>query len=89
LISFSSFNKSRTAGQDLRQGTVFDAMIVIANEIVGSWRRTFKKGTVVIEIAPFAPLTPAQAAAIAAAARRFGDFLEMPVVTVDRSTGEA
>jgi hypothetical protein len=89
LIGFSSFNKSRTGGQELRQGIIFDSMIVTGGRIVGSWRRTFKKGIVVIEIAPFAPLTPAQEAAIAAAARRFGGFLGMPVVTEDRAAGEA
>jgi hypothetical protein len=56
---------------------------------VGSWRRTFKNRAVVTEIAPFAPLTAGQEAAIAAAARRFGDFLGMPMVVVDRSKERA
>jgi hypothetical protein len=88
LIGFSSFDKSRTGGQDVGQGIVFDSVIVFGNQIIGSWRRTFKKGAVVIEIAPFSPLTDAQKAAIAAAAQRFGDFLQMPVVAMDRSVGE-
>lgn len=79
LIGFSSFDKSRTGGQAISQKVVFDSMIVIGGQIVGSWRRIFKKGAVVIELAPFAPLTAAEDAAIAAAAQRYGDFVGMPV----------
>jgi hypothetical protein len=79
LIGFSSFDKSRTGGQAISEKIVFDSTIVIGGQIVGSWRRTFQKGVVVIELAPFAPLTAAQDAAIATAAQRYGDFVGMPV----------
>jgi hypothetical protein len=80
VIGFSSFDKSRTGGQDVGGNAVFDSMIVIGGQIVGSWRRTFKKGAVVIELAPFAPLTAAEGEAVAIAAERYGKFVGMPVV---------
>lgn len=79
LIGYSSFGKSRAGGQDIGGKILFDAMVMIGGRIAGSWRRTIKKGEVAIEIAPFAPLSTAQDAAIAAAAQRFGTFVGMPV----------
>ena len=55
------------------------ATIVIGGRVVGSWKRSFKKGTVVVELAPFAPLTSADAEAVNAAQRRYGEFLGLPV----------
>jgi hypothetical protein len=80
LVGFSAFDKLRSGGQDLRNKVVFDPRIVSGGRITGSWRRTFKKGAVVVEVAPFGPLMPKENDAIAAAAQRYGDFLGMPVV---------
>jgi hypothetical protein len=79
LVGFSSFDKSRKGEQDGRN-LVFDSTMVIGGKVVGTWKRTFKKGAVVIELARFAPLTAAEGEAIAAAAQRYGEFLDMPVV---------
>ncbi|HEX6292593.1 MAG TPA: winged helix DNA-binding domain-containing protein [Herpetosiphonaceae bacterium] len=79
LVGFSSFDKSRRGGQEISPKIVFDATIVIGGRVVGTWRRAFKKDTVEIEIAPFAARTDAEDAAIVAAARRYGDFVGMPV----------
>ena len=49
--------------------------MVIGGQGVGSWRHTFKKGAVVIEVAPFAPLTAAEWEAATAAAQRYGEFV--------------
>jgi len=78
LVGYSAFDKLRSGGQD-NSKVAFDPRIVLGGRIVGSWRRTFKKGAVVLEIAPFVPLTAAEEAAIAAAAQRYGDFVGMPV----------
>ena len=59
---------------------VFNPTIVIDGVVTGTWKRTFKKGAVVIEVAPFRPLTPAENDALSAAANRYGEFLGMPVV---------
>jgi hypothetical protein len=58
----------------------FGGFTVIDGKGVGNWRRTFKKGAVVIESAPFRRFTPAEDNAFAAAAQRFADFLEMSLV---------
>ena len=58
---------------------MFESTIVLGGRVAGSWQRTLKRGTVTIEVAPFAPLTPAEAESVEAAARRYGEFVEMPV----------
>jgi hypothetical protein len=63
-----------------RTNIVFDSMIVMGSHIVGSWRRSFSKGAVVIETAPFRPFTAAENEAFTAATQRYGDFLGVPVV---------
>ena len=62
-----------------REKLVYDSMIVIDGHIVGSWRRTIRKGVVTIESAPFRPFTEAEQAAFEAAAGRLGDFLGLRV----------
>jgi hypothetical protein len=59
---------------------VFDSLILIDSQVVGTWRRTFKKGAVVIETRPLKTFDDAAYQAIREAAQRFGDFLEMQVV---------
>ena len=81
VIGYSSFDKSRTAGHDLQGNVVFDSMVLVGGRISGSWRRTFKKGAVAIEFAPFAPWTAAEREAVTAAAGRYGEFIGMPVRT--------
>jgi hypothetical protein len=80
LIGFEAFDRARMGGLAANQNLAFDSTIVIGGRIVGSWRRTFKKGAVVVELAPFAPLTAAEGRAFVAAARRYGEFLGMSVV---------
>jgi hypothetical protein len=55
---------------------------VVHGAIIGMWRRTFSQKSVVIECAPFRPLTTAENAAFTAAAERFGAFLGLPVITL-------
>ena len=80
LVGFSAFDKLRSGGQDLSQKVVFDPRIVMGGRIVGSWRRTFEKGAVVVEVAPFDSLTSKENQAISAAAQVYGDFLGMPAL---------
>jgi hypothetical protein len=54
--------------------------VIIDGHISGTWKRTFKKGQVEIAVTPFAPFSQGQKEGIAAAAGRFGEFLNMPVV---------
>lgn len=58
---------------------IFFLTIVIDGRIVGTWKRTFKKGTVVITTSPFTSLSKQEQIAFEAAAQQYGDFLGMPV----------
>jgi hypothetical protein len=53
------------------------ATIVSAGQVVGTWRRTFKKETVTIEPNLFRELNNHEQAAFALAAGRYAEFLGM------------
>jgi hypothetical protein len=53
--------------------------VVINGKVVGNWRRTFSRGVVMIESAPFRPFTAGESELFIAAAHRFGEFLGLPV----------
>ncbi len=59
---------------------VFYPTIVLDGQVVGTWKRSFKQGSIIIELAPFAPLSTGALAAITQAVRRFGDYHQLPVV---------
>ena len=61
-------------------GDALTYVVVIDGQIVGKWRRTLGKEAVIIEINPFKRLTKTQQRAVAAAAQRYGEFLEKHVV---------
>jgi hypothetical protein len=63
-------------------GNALTAVIVIDGKIAGTWKRTFEKATVTITIDYGSHLTKAQLRAVAAAAQRYGEFLNLPVVLV-------
>jgi winged helix DNA-binding protein len=56
--------------------------IVVGGQIVGTWEPTLKKDTLVIETNLFTGLTTIEKRAIAAAAQRYGDFLQLPAKVV-------
>jgi hypothetical protein len=66
---------SGTASQEARTNGGFAHHLIIDGRWAGGWRRTLKGHVVMIEIAPFKPLTVSQRAAVAAATDRYGDFL--------------
>jgi hypothetical protein len=59
---------------------IFAHYLMIDGWVIGTWKRTLRKDSVVIETKPFAVLTDAECQAIAAAAHRYGEFLGMAVV---------
>ncbi len=59
---------------------VFYPTIVSNGRVVGTWKRVFKKGSVVISPQPFTGLTATEHTGFNAAAQRYGEFLGMPVV---------
>jgi hypothetical protein len=54
--------------------------IVIDGQVAGTWKRTLKKGSVVIQPAWFTQPTNDQQAAFSKAAHQYGAFLGLPVV---------
>ncbi len=54
--------------------------IVINGRVVGTWKRTFKKGSVIITTDPFKPLSSVEAKGTLVAANRLGEFLGLSVI---------
>jgi hypothetical protein len=63
-------------------GGMFSPTIVIDGRVVGTWKRTFKKDTVVMAISPFTSLSEAQNRAISAAVKRYSRFVGMSTIEV-------
>jgi hypothetical protein len=59
---------------------IFFPMIVIDGQVVGTWKRTLKKDAVIITSSPFAKLSKAETRSFAAAASRYGKFINASVV---------
>jgi len=59
---------------------IFNPIVVIDGRVLGTWKRAFKKDTVLMTFSPFTSFSAAQAGAITAAAERYGSFLGKPVV---------
>ena len=75
------FDASQTKKLDPRGNILFNYMMVIDGQIAGTWKRTLKKNTVVIEANPFTPLSEAETRAFVATANRYGEFLDRSVNT--------
>jgi Winged helix DNA-binding domain len=61
------------------RGNVLNPTIVMDGRVVGTWKRTLKKDAVIITPNLFAPLNEAETRAFAAAANRYGAFLDRSV----------
>ena len=72
------FDALYTNKLDPRNGLLTNTM-VLDGQVIGTWKRTFKKNTIVIEANPFISLGDTETRAFAAAASRYGEFLHMPV----------
>jgi hypothetical protein len=67
---------------------IFNGVIAIDGVIRGSWRRSLDGRAVVVETAPFRPLTGAEQEAVSAAIGRLGAFLELPPTEIVRQEDE-
>src|SRR5260221_3160417 len=61
------------------RGNVLNPTTVMNGRVVGTVKRTCKKDVVIITPSLFAPLNEAETRALAAAANRYGAFLDLPV----------
>lgn len=59
------------------RGTIFNNTVVVNGLIIGTWKHTFKKDKVVVEINPFKALSKASEASITSAVKRYAKFLGM------------
>ncbi len=59
---------------------IFNHLIFLKGQLVGTWKRTLRKDAVVLETNTFTPLTKAETQAVTAAAQQYGNFLGLPVV---------
>lgn len=66
--------------QDQAKNAIYGGLTVIDGQGVGYWRRTLKKGAVVIRSEPWRPLTTEETEAFADAGERLGAFLGRSVV---------
>ena len=67
------------------EGNVLAHHLVFDGRLAGSWQRTFKRRTVILEVRPFSALTPPQERALEAAAECYRDFLGMASLEMVRS----
>jgi uncharacterized protein YacL len=63
-------------------GALLNNSLVMDGRIVGTWKRTFKKDTVVIELNLLASLNKTEARALDAAIERYSGFLDMPATVM-------
>ena len=73
------FDASHTNKLDPRGNVLFNHTIVMDGQVVGTWKRTIKKDAVIITPSLLTPLHDAETRAFAAAANRYGAFLDMSV----------
>ena len=73
------FNASHTKKLDSRGNVLFNHTIVLDGRVVGTWKRTLKKDTVIITASLFIPLNEAETRALAASANCYGAFLDRSV----------
>ncbi|MBC7813013.1 MAG: AlkZ family DNA glycosylase [Burkholderiales bacterium] len=82
----AAFDTQFTHKLNQQDGIVFNNVIVLEGLVVGTWKRTLKKNTVIVETNLFRPLTAVEDEAVNSAAQRYGDFLgltvQMPQVSI-------
>lgn len=61
----------------VRNRPIFNNIVVINGRACGTWRRELAKGEVRITLSMFRPLTKTEKTQVAAAAKRYADFLEL------------
>jgi hypothetical protein len=76
----SAIGEAEVGGRLISLGNALSYIVVLDGQIVGTWKRTLSKDVGVIQLDLFYKLTEDDHQAIAAAAQRYGEFLELPVI---------
>ena len=71
-------DSARAANIVARSNGAFPHHLVLDGRLAGSWTRTVKGASVLIEVAPYHKLTPVQSRAVMSAADCYGEFLGLP-----------
>jgi len=71
-------DSARAANIVARSNGAFPHHLVIDGRLAGSWTRTIKGPSVLIEVAPYNKLTPVQSRAVMSAVDCYGEFLAIP-----------
>jgi hypothetical protein len=64
---------------DARGNFLFNNVILINGQVVGTWKRTINKNSVILELNPFFVLSKPEKQAIESAGEKYGAFLDLPV----------
>jgi Winged helix DNA-binding domain len=78
----SAIVTAKFAAKLVAQGNALNYVVVIGGQIVGTWKRTFSKGAVTIEMTLFRPLNRTEEQAVTLAANRYGEFVGLAVISV-------
>ncbi len=73
------FDASHIQKLDSQENVLFQHMIVLDGQVVGTWKRTMKKDSVLLTPSLFTSLTKTETHALVVSAERYGAFLDMPV----------
>ncbi len=76
------FDAAYAKGLDARHNPLFQHTIVIDGQIMGTWKRTLKKGKVVVAAKPFVKLLSSQQELLVKAVARYGKFVDLPAELV-------
>ena len=78
------FDASHTNKLDSRGNILFNHTIVLDGRVVGNWKRTMKKDTVILTPSLFTPLNEAETRAFTTSANHYGTFLGMTLNVTSR-----
>ena len=73
--------EARFSPQVIGINGLFNASIVIGGRVVGTWKRNIDKAGLTVELSPFRVLLKKELNSLSRAARRYGDFMGLPVQT--------
>ena len=70
--------QGRSANLVARSGGALANHLIIDGRLAGGWSRVLSGNSVIVEVAPYKKLTPAQSRAVSNAAECYGEFLGLP-----------
>ena len=75
-------SRLKKSGITIRNDKSLANIIVVDGQLIGTWKRTFKNGAVVVDATLLTPVNRSERKAVALAAEKYGDFLGIPAKLV-------